>query len=264
MMPSTRQRLSGLILQELYVTRHRLEIVVDTVFYPLINVVLFGYITHFIGTGGGLNGQVFIVGVLWWQIMTVMQYNLTVSSMWSIWSHNLTNIFIAPISIKEYLIAGVLSSALRSLVIAGVLFVGALVVFDFNVFDLGLANGALFLLNLLIFAAALGIAFLGIIFRFGIRIQAISWGAIYLLQPITAAFFPVSVLPGFLQVISYSLPPTYVFEAARQALTNPATNWRYILIALGLNLVYAAAAIALFMYCFKKSKQTGQFARNDL
>ena len=264
MMPSTWQRLSGLILQELYVTRHRLEMIVDTLFYPLINVVLFGYITHFIGTGGQLNGQIFIVGVLWWQLLTVMQYNITVSSMWSIWSHNLTNIFIAPISVKEYLVAGAVSAAFRSLVVASLLFLGAWLVFGFNVFDLGMANMGLFTLNLLLFGCALGIAFLGVIFRFGVRIQAISWGAIYVIQPITAAFFPVGVLPGFLQAIAYALPPTYVFEAARQALTNPGVNWRYSLVSLGLNLLYLVGSILLFLYFFKKSRQSGQFARNDL
>ncbi len=264
MMPSTWQRLSGLILQELYVTRHRLEIVVDTVFYPLINVILFGYITHYIGTGGELDGQIFIVGVLLWQIMVVMQYNLTVSTMWSIWSHNLTNIFIAPISIREYLTAGVISAAVRTFGITVILALGSWLVFDFNLLDLGFANVSLFVLNLIIFASALGIALLGVIFRFGTRVQAISWGAIYALQPITAAFFPVAVLPGFLQAIAYALPPTYVFEAARAALTNPTVNWRYTFLALGLNVVYTVASLLLFAYYFKKSKESGQFARNDL
>ncbi|HZM63799.1 MAG TPA: ABC transporter permease [Candidatus Saccharimonadales bacterium] len=264
MMPSSWQRLSGLILQELYVTRHRLEIIVDTFFFPLINVILFGYITHFIGTGGALNGQIFIVGVLWWQLLTVMQYNVTVSSMWNIWSHNLTNIFIAPISIGEYLLAGALSSALRTVAIAVLLFLGAWVVFDFDVLSLGWANMGLFTLNLLLFGCALGIAFLGVIFRFGVRIQAISWGAIYVIQPITAAFFPVAVLPGFLQVVAYALPPTYVFEAARQALNTPTVNWRYAGIAFVLNIGYVILSLLLFRYFFKKSKQSGQFARNDL
>lgn len=264
MMPSTWQRLSGLIRQELYVTRHRLEIIVDTVFYPIINVILFGYITHFIGTGGELDGQIFIVGVLLWQIMVVMQYNLTVSTMWSIWSHNLTNIFIAPISVREYLTAGIISAAVRTLVITVLLGVGGWLVFDFNLLDLGFANISLFTLNLIIFAAALGIALLGIIFRFGMRVQAISWGAIYFLQPIVAAFFPVSVLPGFIQGIAYALPPTYVFEAARGALTDPSVDWQYTLTALGLNLAYFAASVLLFLYFFKKSKESGQFARNDL
>lgn len=264
MMPSTWQRLSGLILQELYVTRHRLEILVDTVFYPLINVILFGYITHFIGTGGELDGQIFIVGVLLWQIMVVMQYNLTVSTMWSIWSHNLTNLFIAPISIREYLTAGVISAAARTLGIAAVLALGSWWVFDFNLLSLGIANVSFFTLNLIIFAAALGIALLGVIFRYGTRVQAVSWGAIYILQPLTAAFFPVAVLPGFLQAVAYALPPTYVFEAAREALVNPAVNWRYTFIAFGLNLVYTTISLVLFAYFFKKSKESGQFARNDL
>lgn len=264
MMPSSLQRLSGLIWQELYVTRHRLEIAVDTLAFPLINVVLFGYIMAYIGSGGELDGQVFIVGVLLWQILVVMQYNTTVSTMWSIWSHNLTNVFIAPISVTEYLVAQAGAALVRSLAVGILLAVGAGVVFDFNILSLGLANLAIFMVNVLLFAYALGVAFLGIIFRYGVRVQAIAWGAVYLFQPLTAAFFPVSVLPGFLQAIAYGLPPTYVFEAGRAALLNSAINWQYALIALALNLLYLALGICLFLYLFKKSRQSGQFARNDL
>jgi len=264
MMPTTWQRLSGLIRQELYVTSHRLEIIVDTLVFPLINVLLFGYIMHFIGTGGKLDGQIFIVGVLLWQIMVIMQYNLTVSTMWSIWSHNLTNLFIAPISAREYLTAGVLSAAIRTLGITVLLGIGAWLVFDFNLLQLGIGNLLLFTLNLLIFASALGIAFLGVIFCFGTRVQAISWGAIYVIQPITAAFFPVAVLPSFLQGIAFALPPTHVFEAARAALTNPSIDWAAALSALGLNLLYLTISMLLFRYFFRRSRQSGQFARNDL
>lgn len=258
------QSLLGLVRQELYVTRHRLEITVDTLFFPLINVVLFGYIMSYIGTGGKLDGQIFLVGVLLWQVLTVMQYNTTVSTMWSIWSHNLTNLFIAPITAAQYLLAQGLAALVRTLAMAIFLMVGAWAVFNFNVFTLGWANVALFSFNLVLFAYALGIAFLGIIFRYGVRVQAIAWGAVYFFQPITAAFFPVSVLPGFLQAVAYALPPTYVFEAARAALSSSGIDWRYALIAFGLNLVYLGGGLLLFVYFFKKSKQTGQFARNDL
>jgi ABC-2 type transport system permease protein len=264
MMPSRLQRLSALIRLELFITRRRLEMIVDTLLFPLINVILFGYIMSYIGTGGQLDGQIFLIGVLLWQLMVIMQYNGTVTTMWNIWSHNLTNIFIAPISSDEYLLAQGLAALVRTLIIGLFLALGAWIVFDFNLLELGAANLAVFTFNLLVFAYALGVALLGVIFRFGVRVQAISWGAIYLFQPITAAFFPVAVLPGFLQGIAYALPPTYVFEAARAAISNPAVNWHYALVGAALNVLYLALSVLLFLYLFKKSKQTGQFARNDL
>lgn len=259
-----KKRICGLIRQEMYLTRRRLEILMDILFFPLMNVVLFGYITAYIGGHGNVNGDYFTMGILLWEFVVIVQYNVSVSSMWSMWSRNLTNIFIAPISVSEYLTAQVLAALLRTFCVVGLLCLGTYLVFDFNILRLGAVNLALFLFNLAVFSCWLGIAVLGLVFRFGQRIQAFTWYAVFLFQPLTAALFPVSVLPGFLQAIAYALPPTYVFEAGRQALNGGGTNWHYMLISLGLNAVYTLASLVLFARLFQKSKQTGQFARNDL
>lgn len=263
-MPGSWQRIAGLVRQELYLTRRRLEILMDIVFFPIMNVILFGYITAYIGAEGNVNGQYFIMGVLLWEVVVVVQYNVSVSSMWSMWSRNLTNIFIAPISTTEYLSAQIIAAALRTAGVVGLLGLGTYLVFGFNILHVGLVNLLLFGLNLTLFSCWLGIALLGLVFRFGQRIQSLTWYTVFLFQPVTAAFFPVSVLPGWLQAVAYALPPTYVFEAARQALPHATVNWRYALISLALNVAYFVLAIVAFGKLFRKSKQTGQFARNDL
>jgi ABC-2 type transport system permease protein len=264
MMPGSMQRIAGLIRQELYLTRRRMEILMDILFFPIMNVILFGYITAYVGGGGKVNGQYLILGILLWEVVVVMQYNVSVSSMWSMWSRNLTNIFIAPISTFEYLTAQIIAAVLRTAGVVVLLCAGTYLVFGFNILHLGLLNLALFGLNLTLFSCWLGIAVLGLVFRFGQRIQSLTWYIIFLFQPITAAFFPVSVLPDWLQGLAHALPPTYVFEAARQALAHGGVNWRYTLISLALNAVYFVLAIVLFVKLFHRSKQTGQFARNDL
>lgn len=263
-LPSSWQRIWGLVRQEVYVTRRRMEIIMDILFFPLMNVILFGYITHFIGTGGEVNAQYLTFGVLLWEVIVVTQYNISVSSLWSMWSRNLTNIFIAPISISEYMWSQVIASLLRTAAVVGFLALGTYFVFDFNILEVGVVNLVLFLLNLVLFAAWLGIAVLGLVFRFGLRFQSLTWYAVFFFQPLTAAFFPVSVLPGFVQAIAYALPPTYVFEAGRKALESPGIDWRYAGIALGLNLIYLTVSLVLFSRMFRRSKEVGQFARNDL
>jgi ABC-2 type transport system permease protein len=169
-----------------------------------------------------------------------------------------------PISTAEYLIAQVIASVVRSMAVIGFLGLGTYLVFHFNVLHLGILNLILFGTNLLLFSCWLGIALLGLVFRYGQRIQALTWYAVFIFQPLTAAFFPVAVLPGFLQGFAYALPPTYVFEGARQALTTSRINWPYIAMAFVLNILYSALAIIIFRYFFRRSKEIGQFARNDL
>jgi ABC-2 type transport system permease protein len=183
--------------------------------------------------------------------------------MWTVWSHNLSNMFIAPVSVSEYLVAYIGAAFIKTFAVVGVLSAGAWWAFDFNLLDVGLLNLALFVFNLALFGAWLGVVILGLIFRFGTRIQSLSWGLMILFQPLVASFFPVSMLPPFFQVIAFSLPGTYVFEAARQALGNGAVDWQYAGIALGLNLLYLVVSLVAFDRLFRRSKESGQFARND-
>jgi len=264
-MPGSIKRMYALMVQELFLTRHSLELFFDILFFPLMNVILFGLITRFVAQiREATTANYLIVGILLWEIVAINQYNVTVSSLWSVWSHNLTNIFIAPISIAEYLVSHVAAAAVKTALVFSVLAFGTFMFFNFNILSVGVLNLIFFFFNLSMFAWAMGIVLLGLIFRFGTRIQAVAWGVIFLFQPLTAAFFPVSVLPTGLRAVAYSLPPTYVFEAARQTLTHAGTNWRYMLTALALNIFYGVLAWFAFKILFRKSKQTGQFARNDL
>ena len=265
MRPSALKRVRALVMQELFISRHSLEILFDVLVFPMMNVILFGFIARFVGShSSGVNSQYLILGVLLWEIITIVQYNMTVSSLWSVWSHNLTNIFIAPTSAAEYLSAHALAAIARGAVVVGCFSVGTYFAFGFNLLQVGPLNLLLFFINLSLFAFWVGLVLLGLIFRYGTRIQAIAWGTIFLFQPLTASFFPVSALPGFLQAVAFALPPTYIFEAARQAFDNRSLNVRYMLIGSVLNLVYFGAAIAIFRFLFRRSKTTGQFARNDL
>lgn len=257
-------RVRAVVVHEIYVTRHSLEIFFDIFFFPLINVVLFGLIARFI-SAGSTSSQYLIVGVLLWEVVTIMQYNITVSTMWEVWSHNLTNIFISPISIVEYLMAHVVAGVIKTTSVLTVLSLAAALFFNFNLLHVGVVNLALFCVNLAIFAVWVGVVLLGFIFRFGTRMAAISWGLIFLFQPLTAAFFPLSVLPHWLQQVAHLFPATYVFEDARRALAGGSG------ILLGsffgtliFNLIYAVASAFLFRWLFEKSKDSGQFARNDL
>lgn len=257
-------RIRALTIHQFYVSRHSLEIFFDIVFFPLINIILFGLISKFLSTGQESSANFLIVGVLLWEIVTIIQYNVTVSALWEVWSHNLTNIFTAPISIAEYMIAHIFSGALKTFCILVLLAGSADLFFHFNLLSVGIINLMFFAINLALFAVWIGIILLGYIFRYGTRMAAISWGLIFLFQPLTAAFFPLSVLPHWLQAIAKLFPATYVFEDARKALSGVGILWRSSFLILLANLLYLFIAIAIFKYLFGKSKETGQFARNDL
>jgi ABC-type multidrug transport system permease subunit len=117
--------------------------------------------------------------------------------------------------------------------------------------------------NFAFFAFSIGIAMLGLIFRYGVRIQAFAWGVVPIFQPLAAAFYPLDVLPLPLRFIAYLFPPTHTFEAARYSLVYHTVNWQLFGISFAENVFYCVVCILFFNRMFNKSRDTGQFARNE-
>lgn len=253
-----------MLTEEFYITKSSLEVFLDIFYYSFAAVFAFGFATVYFAKETAGNGAYYLfLGLLLWEIIRVAQYTLSVGALWEVWSKNLTNIFISPISVTEYMAAQMFSGAIKAFLVFLMISLISIPLFSFNIFKIGLFNLALFYINLVMFAWFTGIVILGLIFRFGTKIQALAWGLIFLFQPLTAAFFPLSVLPSFMQHMAYAFPPTYVFEAARQSLSNPSINAEAFFKAFGLNIMYLIVGIMFFNYMFKKSKETGQFVKNE-
>lgn len=258
------RRIWSIFLQEVYITKRSLEIVMDLFFFSLFAVLVFGFISIFLsGQASAETSQIVILGLLLWEIIRMTQYTVSVSSMWNVWSRNLTNLFIAPISCVEYMTAHLVSAALKTVVLFAFISVVANWQFHFNVLTIGAANLILIFLNLIIFAWSLGLVLLGFIFRYGTRVQALAWGVVFVFQPFAAAFFPVSVMPPVLQAIAYTIPATYFFESGRYGLSTGTGDWKLIVIGSILNIIYFGLAIMAFAKLFSGAKRTGQFARNE-
>lgn len=257
-------RIKAVLYQEFFVTLRAVEVIMDIMFFPLMTVILFGFLSLYLsGTANPLVGKSVLMGMLLWEVVIVTQYSVSVGSLWNIWSRNLSNMFISPLNIREYIFAHMLSGSLKALFVFLSTSAVSILVFHYNIFELGAANLILFYINLVLFAFSIGIAILGLIFCFGTRIQAFAWGLIPMFQPLTAAMYPVSVLPAPLKEIAYIFPPTYIFEAARASLKSGGIHWSLIGTAFAINIVYVVLGLLFFRLMFKKSRESGQFARNE-
>lgn len=257
-------RIKAIILQELYITKHSIEVIVDLFYFSLITVVVWGLISIYLSGGkNAIAAQYLLVGMILWEIIRVVQYSISVGALWNTWSRNLSNMFITPLSVKEYLTASLISAILKALLTFIVISFISSIVFSFNILEMGLLNLIIYFINLTIFAWAVGLIILAFIFRYGTRIQALAWGIIFIFQPLSASFFPVKILPEFLQKISFFIPATHVFEGTRANLINPPTNWGQVGIMILENIVYAIIGLWFFNKMFNKSKETGQFVKNE-
>ena len=136
----------------------------------------------------------------------------------------------------------------------------ALLLYSFNLFIIGLSLIP-FVINLVVMGWAIGIFTTAIILRFGQEAEVLAWGLAFLFQPVSAVFYPVSVLPHFLQVIAAGIPASHIFEGMRAVIETGEFPVTELLWATGINAVYIAGSIFFFNWMFKIVKDKGLLAR---
>ncbi len=172
------------------------------------------------------------------------------------WSRNLLNIFVSPLGPLEYVASLLLISIIKLILASTVMVTVALLLYSFNVFTLGTHLIPL-VANLIIMGWAVGIVTTAIILRYGQEAEVLAWGIAFLVQPVSAVFYPVSVLPASLQTVAKYVPSSHVFEGMRHVINNGTLPLEEVAWAFGLNVVYVIAAVAFFSWNFKTVKKKG-------
>ena len=98
---------------------------------------------------------------------------------------------------------------------------------------------------------------LGLVLRFGLGAESLAWVAIFAVAPISGIYYPISVLPGWLQPVALALPSSYVFEGMRAVLQEGIVRTDLMIIAAALNVVYLAVGAACFLAFFHAARVRG-------
>lgn len=251
---------SALVLRYLFLyTRHPIRFV-ELIFWPLVDLLVWGFLTIYLqkqAAGGFPTTITFLIGgMILWDVLFRSQQGVAISFLEDVWTRNLLNVFVAPVRTAEYVAAtclvGVLRVAVTLLVLAAV---GSLA-YGFHLTHLGLALLP-FLANLMLFGWFLGMVSTALIMRWGQAAESLAWAVPFFIQPLAAVFYPVSVLPGWLQPIAHALPCTPVFEGMRSVLAGHSTPWDAIRHALLLNLIWGALAAWFFAANLRHVRKTG-------
>ena len=172
------------------------------------------------------------------------------------WARNLGQLFISPLRPSELIASLMFISLIRTLISVTPAAFLALPLFDVWVFDLGLGLAAFFF-NLMVMGWAIGLLVSGLLLRLGLGAESLCWLGIFLIAPITGIYYPVEVLPDWLEPVAWTLPSTYVFEGMRSVLFDQVFRWDLLAGAVCLNLLYCFSAVAYFSGCFEW-RGTGQ------
>jgi ABC-2 type transport system permease protein len=137
----------------------------------------------------------------------------------------------------------------------------AWLLYQFDITSMGLSLVAFFGL-LMAFSWAIGIAVCAMLLRFGLGAESLAWVSVFALAPVSAVYYPVEILPTWLEYVALFLPSAHVFEGMRSVLLDGYFAWDHFLWAAGLNLAMMALAMVLFVRAFNSARVGGRLLQS--
>ncbi|MBN1493396.1 MAG: ABC transporter permease [Candidatus Omnitrophica bacterium] len=257
------RRIWAIVLRQLYLIRSSLSRVLPLFVWVAVDVVLWGFLTRYLNevAPARFNFVPALLGaVVLWDFFIRIMHGVTMCFFEDVWSRNFLNIFSTPLTIGEYIAGLVCSSMITSTVSVAVMFLLAVLVFGLSFFMYGSAIIP-FVMVLFIFGIALGITASALVLRLGPAAEWFVWPIPAILSPFVGVFYPITVLPGWMQMISRALPPAYVFDSLRAIVFGNAADWTALAVGLGLAFIYLFLACFFFISMYKHSVRTGLIAR---
>ena len=253
------RRVGAMVRRYWYLLRSSWPRILDLIYWPTVQMLMWGFLQLYVSQSSSMfarAGGVFIGAVLLWDILFRVQLGFSISFLEEMYSHNLANLMMSPLRPTEFIAALMVMSILRLLI--GMIPVTALAVlfFGFNFWSLGFALAAFFL-NLILTSWAIGVFVAGLLLRNGLGAESMAWTIMFLFLPLTCVYYPVSVLPHWLQYVAWSLPPTYVFEGMRALLIDHVFRADLMVTAFAFNVVLFTAASLAFMWLLQSARVHG-------
>jgi ABC-2 type transport system permease protein len=117
------------------------------------------------------------------------------------------------------------------------------------------------LFNLFLTGWSVGFFVIGMILRFGYKVQELAWSVVLLVQPFSCVYYPVSSLPLWARYISQLLPSSYLFEEMRNILSRHPINPNNLYMSFILNIIYLSLSIWYFSRMFEKGREYGRLVK---
>lgn len=257
------KRILGIVLRHFYLLKHSVSRWIDIVYWPTVDLLLWGFITVYIQRGVSHESFWvfhFIGALIFWNILIRAQQGLAVGFLEDVWSRNLLHLFISPLSIVEYVLGLLIYSLFKAFIATVIMVIIASAVFKFKIWLTGF-EVFLLVLGLLIFAWSVGLVTMAFILFFGQEAEILAWALALVFLPFSAVFYPVEVLPQAFQLIAKYVPTSYIFESMRNILFCGKASYSYILKAYLLNGIYLTISLITLGYTFYLARRDGKLTK---
>jgi len=257
-------RITTLLKYYYHVSINSADRIFDVFYWPILDLLIWGFMTYFITGISKVNLVSMILGgiVLWVFIWRTSQ-DFVVYLLENWWSHNIYHLFATPLKKSEMVISLCILGVLRSLMAFIVLSVLSFLLYKFNIFTFNFLHLSFLIMILLIFAWGIGMFISSLVFWFGTRVQVLAWSTIWIIQPFSCVFYPLSSLPPWAATIANLFPTSHIFEALRASLAGSPLDYGSLLYALIFSLVLMVITGSLLVKAMNSAKKQGTFAKPE-
>lgn len=228
-----------------------------------VDIVLWGFVSKYLDgvAEGAMSFTAILLGTLvFWKLVDKMQNQFILVFLEDSWARNFLNIFASPIRVNEY-VGGISIACIVTTMIAFVFgAIVALFAFGMPIPDFGVSL-VLSALVLALFGMSLGILSSCIVLRYGPSAEWFAWPIPVMIQPFVGVFYPVSVLPGWMQGVAALLPPTYAFEALRTIFAGGQVTYMPLLVGFILASIILIISVQVFSITLRWAIGTGAISR---
>jgi ABC-2 type transport system permease protein len=252
-------RIGAMILRYWYLLISSWPRLLELVYWPALQIVTWGFLQTYIAENAGFfarAGGTFIGAIILWDILFRGQLGFSISFLEEMWARNLGNLMMSPLKPIEFLISLMIMSLIRLAIGVIPMTLLAMFFFHFNFYSLGLPLIAFFC-NLIFTSWSLGVFVSGLVIRNGLGAESIVWTLMFGILPLACVYYPVSVLPHWLQYVAWALPPTYVFEGMRALLIDHVFRADLMVDALLINAVLFIVSFAIFLGLLNSARRAG-------
>jgi len=224
---------------------------------------------HLSGAEADIDGRFLVlylvIGTLVWRYLSTVFYWITELISIERWEGTIEYTLMAPVRRVTHMAGQTLFAVVYSLFFTAVILGVTVLIFDLDLSGANLFGGTIMLLSGCLSLVGISIMASTLPLLFPERGAQMTHIVIALMLLVSGVYYPIEVLPEFLQKISIFSPATYVLEGVRHSLmdgTRTTALWQYIWPALVMGIVLIPAGLWVFEMAEKYAKRKGKLHRN--
>ncbi len=249
-------KIKAFVFKNWIMAKRNIFAIFEIIFWPLISFLSVGLLSNFAGFSSYMKGFI-LIGVVAMSAIQVCQLDMAYVLLYDIWGKSLKHNFIAPIKPRHFLMGSMIIGIVRGISVFFILAFFSYTIFNFNIIVPNIISNIIFLVGIFLNAAIIGILVSILVLIVGYRAEVAAWSIVSLMFLICGIYYPIHILPCWVQVLAKLFPLTYFLEYYRSFYGFKPTYANILLKGYVLLFIYLSIELYLLDKALKRARIKG-------